>query len=899
MTQKENSLIKTQNKWHLETIENVFLTVNSTEAGLGNSEAKEKLLLNGRNALPVGKEATLLVSFLSQFKSPLIYVLIIAAIAVTILGDLNDGFIIFFVLFINAIIGTFQEGKANKTLRSLRDFSKGVAVVVRDGKEIEIHDEELTVGDVIVVRSGDKIPADARLISSQSFKVNESAISGESEPVMKDAAPLKKDVPLPDRKNMIYKGSLSVAGQARAVVVAVGLQTMIGGISTKLRDIESEIPLKQKVADFSKLVGLSVLAAALFVVMVGIWRGVPLKEIFFTATAISVSLIPEGLPVVITLILAKGVYRMAQKNALVKNMQAVEALGEANILAVDKTGTITKNELTVLKVLVDKKEFDVSGSGYSPKGDLLLLGNVVDPLNHPELLFAGKTACFCADAAVEFTESDSLSKVEMVKVIGDPTEAALLVFAQKTGFKKDELEAEEPKVYEIPFSFEYKFHTTLHKKGKEFLMTVVGAPEVILNKVSEIWTSEGKRNISDADRDRIEEKIKKFSKLGLRVLAFAVHNGESSVVDIENMPTLCFGGLYAMKDVLREGVAEAVGLARQNGLKTVMITGDHVGTAEAIAREAGIWQEGDMVMTGTELATLKNNELDDRIGKVSVFARVLPEHKLTIVESYKRLGLTVGMTGDGVNDALSLRAANLGLAMGMGGTEVAKESADIVLLDNNFKSIISAIHEGRAIYKTIKKVVLYLVSTSIGEFLVIAGALVLGLPLPISPTQILWLNLVTDGFLVVALAFEKESFENRKYKRDKLLFSKKDAFRAICMGAVMMLGTLLVFRGASESLHDSLATLSLTLLAMFQWFNVWNVRSERNSVFYKPFSNPYLLLAISATILLQVFAIYNPFMQNVLDTSPISLYEWGYLVLIASSIVWVEEIRKYFVRKNV
>lgn len=875
MIKKENNLNKSikinKKDWHLESIEPVFLALHSGEAGLSQMEAEKRLREGGRNVLLGEKERGVFFTFLQQFKSPLIYILIVAAVLVSVLGDINDGLIIFFVLFVNASIGTFQEGKANRTLKSLKDFSKGSAVVVRDGREIEIHDEEVVQGDVIVLRSGDKVPADARIISTQSLKVNESAISGESEPILKDAAPLKKDVPLPDRKNMLYKGSLAVSGEARALVIATGPNTMIGAIGLRLQDVEEDAPLKKKVTALSRSIGLLVLAAALFVVLIGMWRQIPLTEIFFTATAIAVSLIPEGLPVIITLILAKGVYRMAEKNALVKNMQAVEALGAADILAVDKTGTITKNELMVERVFINQEEFVVSGSGYDPKGDITLDGKLVEAANHPELLLAGKFATFCADASVEFSANGE------VKVLGDPTEAALLVFGQKTGFKKDELEAEEPKVYEIPFSFEHKFHTTLHKSKEGYLMTVVGAPEVILSKV----------NLKEEDKEKVGEYIQKFSHAGLRVLGFATHLGENASIDIDHLPELTFQGLFAMKDVLREEVRASVDLARDIGVRTVMITGDHLGTAEAIGREAGIWQTGDVVMSGSELSTLTPKELDSKIQKVSVFARVLPEHKLTIVESYKRLGLIVGMTGDGVNDALSLSAAHLGIAMGVGGTEVARESADIILLDNNFKSIISAIHEGRAIYKTIKKVVLYLLSTSIGEFLVIAGALVFGLPLPISPTQILWLNLVTDGFLVVALAFEND---NGVMRSSNAILNKRAISRSILMGFVMMLGTLLVF--------SNTPALSLTVLAVFQWFNVWNVRSERQSIFHKPFSNPYLVLSITITIFLHLFAIYHPFMQNILDTTPISLFDWGYIILIASSVVWVEEIRKYFYRKK-
>lgn len=880
---------KNLTNWHSLSVALVFEHLNTGDEGLSKETAKERLLRDGPNALAEGKKKGVVQIFFDQFKSPLIYVLVVAASIVITLGDLTDGLIIFFVLFTNALVGTFQEGKARETLKSLKQFTAGSAVVLRDGLETQIVDEELVRGDVIILRDGDKVPADARLISLQGLKVNESSLTGESEPVNKDLEQKGENTPLPERRNMVYKGTLCVSGQAKAVVVETGLNTFVGNISEKLKDLDTEMPLRSKIKLLSKIIGFAVFVAVTLIIIAGFARGINIVDIFFTATAVSVSLIPEGLPVVITLILARGVYRMAKRNALIKNMQAIEALGQANVIAVDKTGTITKNELMVEKVYIDHKEFTVLGSGFSSRGNILFNNKIVEPINHPELIFAGKIATFCANASLEILED------EEIKVLGDPTEAALLVFGEKTGFKKAKLESEEPQVLDLPFGFKHKFHSTMHQTGAGFLLSVVGAPEAILAKVSLNWSQGREIILTKEDRHKIIERMEEFSALGLRVIAFAYHTSKTASVDIENMKDLVFGGLYGMADVLREEVAEAISEVKMNGIKTVMITGDFMGTAEAIAKQANIWNPGDKVITGSQIEGLSIEALSKMLGEVSVFARVLPEHKLSIVEAYKLRGDIIGMTGDGVNDALSLQAAHLGIAMGKGSTDVAKEAADIVLLDNNFKSIIAAIEEGRSIYTTIKKVVLYLISTSLGEFLSIAGAIFLGLALPLYPSQILWLNLVTDGFLVVAIGFEP-NVSLKDAGRGTNIVTKTSAVRTFLMGTTMMIGTLLLFSSAYNVHNPKAWTLALSVLAVFQWFNAWNVRSEKRSVFHKPFSNPYLIAGLGAAIFCHLLAVYNPFMQKLLKTVPLGFHDWVVIISVASSIIFVEELRKVFVR---
>ena len=570
-------------------------------------------------------------------------------------------------------------------------------------------------------------------------------------------------------------------------------------------------------------------------------------------------------------------------------MQAVEALGQANIIAVDKTGTITKNELMIERLFIDNKEFKVLGSGFDPGGSILFAGNTVDPANHPELLFAGRIATYCASSRVEYKEDGSSN------VIGDPTEAALLIFGEKIGFHKEDLESEDKQVLNIPFNFEHKFHTTIHKSGDKFLLSVVGAPEEILSRVHKYWSVSGIRELDSDYTNNLNNKIDEYSSLGLRIIAFATFESGESSFDVENLPPLVLGGIYAMADVLREEILESVSQAMEDGIKVVMITGDHFGTAKALAKQAGIFAEGDTVITGSEIDGLSIEELSKKLENVSVFARVLPDHKLSIIEAYKLRGDVIGMTGDGVNDALSLQSAHLGISMGRGGTEVAKEASDIVLLDNNFKSIIAAIEEGRSIYSTIKKVVLYLISTSIGEFLSIAVAISLGFPLPLFPSQILWLNLVTDGFFVVALAFEPNVSmkENRRKIDNTEIISRKSLLRAFLLGFTMMLGTLIMFYFAYSAGNYKVWTLSLTVLVVFQWFNAWNCRSSKDSAFYKMFSNKYLVLGLLGSTLLHIFALYTPFMNKVLNVVPLNKTDWVIVIMIASSILLVEELRKF------
>ncbi|MCX6738858.1 MAG: HAD-IC family P-type ATPase [Candidatus Parcubacteria bacterium] len=876
-----------------QSLSEIFETLRTSENGLTETEAKRRLSEYGPNKLPDARADSLAVIFFRQFQSPLIYILLGASALVFFIGEVTDSLIILAVLFFNAIVGTIQEGKAQNTLMALKNFVETKATVLRDGIEIIVSDTEVVPGDILILQEGEKIPADARVTLSKNLTVDEAALTGESEPVHKT----EEEVLSGEEQNLLFKGTHVVAGRGMAVVTATATNTKIGKIAKEITTVESEIPLKTNIRDLSRLIVIAVIFICSLLFVSGILSGKSATEMFTTVVALSVSIIPEGLPIVMTLVLASGVWRMSKRGVLVKKLQAVEALGQAKVIAVDKTGTITKNEMVVQKVYVDGKTFEIGGIGYDPKGEISLNKTVLDSANHPELLFIGKIASLCSNAGVKYSE-----ETKKWNVSGDPTEAALLVISQKLGFHKKELLRESPLLSEITFDYRNKYRATLNEfDGKKFI-SAIGAPETILRECKKIWKGGKEYEMTEENKKEIDSVLLSLSQKGLRVVAIAERHTTHDIINKESIRDMTFVGFFGMKDALRPEVAEAMKKAREAGIRVVMITGDYEITAMAIAKEAGIYHEGDTLLTGKEIDLLSEKELSEKLKKTSVFARVTPEHKLRIIQAYKARGEIIAMTGDGVNDAPSLVAADLGVAMGKIGTEVAKEASDIVLLDDNFGSIMSAVEEGRGIYKTIKKVILYLFSTNVGEVFTIAGAIFIGFPLPILPAQIIWLNFVTDGFLDVALAMSpkgkrilSEKFQHpQKYLVDKLM-----SFRIVLMAVPMAIGTLYLFSKYYQADITKAWTISLVTLAVFQWFNAWNCRSDKKSIFTSnPFSNPYLVGATAVVITLQLFAVYNPTMQKILHTVPLQLSEWGMIISVASSIVVIEEIRKFFHRKK-
>lgn len=877
--------------YHAQELEDVIDNFSSDQHGLSSNEARKRILEAGYNELPDAQRDGYAAIFLSQFKSPLIYILAMAGTVVFFMGEFMDALVIAFVLLFNATIGTVQEGKAQNTFLALKKFIKGRATVLRGGEETIISDREVVPGDVIVLREGEKVPADARIIFSNSLKVNESALTGESMPKFKTTKTMgKTDLSIMNRENMAYKGTVVISGNGKAIVVATGMETFLGTIAKETLEIDSQFPLKNDMKKLSRLIIVFVVVVCMILLIFGLSDGHALKDIFKTMVAVSVSIIPEGLPIVVTLVLAGGVWRMGKRNVLVKKLQAVEVLGEIKVLAVDKTGTVTKNELVVEDVYIGDKLFKVQCNGYDPTGEVMSNGKTVDPLNHAELLLAGKLAALNSSANLIFEKHK-----KKWKIAGDPTEGAMQVFSKKIGFHYDDLLSEEVLLDEIPFDYELKFHASLHRQNKKNLLIATGSPEAILDLSETEWSVDGSAKITEERRQKIQSVMHSMFRDGLRVIGFSYRETEIHSLDKERLPKLVFGGFFGIKDALRKEVKSAVSQVAMSGIKVVMITGDHEITAKAIAKEAGIWKAKDEILSGEEIKRMSDKELAGKIKNVSVFARITPDQKLRIIKAYQENNMAIAMTGDGVNDALSLTAADIGIGMGRIGTEVAKEASDVILLDDNFANITHGMEEGRNIFKTIKKVVLYLFSTSLGEVLVILGALFLGFPLPILAAQILWLNLVTDGFLDIALAMESEEYGKNKYYKKTFIVDQLMIKRMFFMAVPMALGTLYLF---SESYQINIVkawTISLTTLAVFQWFNAWNCRSEEKSIFMmNPFSNKFLVGATLIVISLQMLAIYNPFLQKVLHTVPLSGKEWRMIILAALSIIVIEEIRKIF-----
>lgn len=865
--------------WHTLSIESVCTELESSVQGLSAKEADRRLAEFGKNEFHKRARATLVSVFLSQFKSPLIYVLVAAGMLLGFLGEFADAVVIAIVLLANAGIGSYQEYKAENTYTGLQKLLATSSTVLRGGRRLVVASELLVPGDIIIVREGERIPADARVVEGSGLLLNEAALTGESLPVPKTFEPIEGEDLLPaERSNMLWAGTTLLSGHGMAIVVSTGIATEVGKISERVQGIDTEIPLRADIRKLSRSIIVLVVALLLLLFVFGVYRGLEYREMFAVVVSLAVSVIPEGLPVVLTVVLVSGVERMARSQALVKRLQAVEALGQATVLALDKTGTLTKNELVVREVITPSgSRYVVTGDGYDARGEIRRSGD--GRAQHSgesaqdELSRLGLLAALCSNADVSFSEA-----THTYVVSGDPTEAALGIFARKVGTGPEQALESYPILQDIPFDYARKFHGTLHKGSTKNLFVVFGAPEQLVP-------------------NRMEE-VHQLATRGFRVLAALVAEVQQQSVDPAHLPPLTFAGFLALGDTLRPEAKHAVRRVISAGLRVVMITGDNPVTARAIAEEVGIWSTGDRVVTGVELDELSDAELEAAFSSTSVFARVTPEHKLRIIEIYRSRGDIVAMTGDGVNDAPSLVAADLGIAMGKIGTEVAKEASDIVLLDDNFGSIVAAAHEGREIYRRIRRVLLYLFSTNVGEVITVAGALVVGLPLPLLASQIIWLNLVTDGFLVIPLALDPRSdqFLDSRRTRSRSLVDGTMLRRMLVMAPVMGIGTLALFSAYQEIDPSKAITVSMTTLAVFQWCNAWNCRHSMRSVFSSGPRNRNLYLALLAVVMLQLAALYTEPLATLLRAVPLSVVDWVGILIVASSVIWAEEVRKWIVR---
>jgi magnesium-transporting ATPase (P-type) len=891
--------------WHSLQVQDAVATVQSdVERGLSANEAAERERQFGPNALPEPDRRTLLSVFVGQFKSPLIYLLFAAAAIALALGHHSDAIVIFVVVLLNALIGAFQEGRAERSLAALRQLASHKARVVRDGQELVVEAREIVPGDIIVIEAGDAIPADARLLHGAALQIAEAPLTGESVPVAKDLRPVAPDTPLADRRDMVYAGTHVTAGRARAVVIATGLDTEIGHIATLAGNaVETRTPLERRVAQFGRYIVLAGAVMFAAVLAIGTARGLPLGQVLMVGISQLVGMIPEGLPVAMTIALAVGVQRMARRRAVVRRLAAVETLGSTTVICTDKTGTLTKNEMTVTELwLPSGRVLAVTGAGYAPDGELVEDGAPVRELfgDERELIEVG---VLCNDAQLYGPTDTSPAWTS----IGDPTEIALVTLALKAGVVPAELRARLPRQAEIPFDPSEKMMATQHADGGASFVIIKGAPEVVLELCGSVRRDGRDRALTDAIRRDVRTRVEEMGRRALRVLAVAVAR-DASIGAGDGFTAfagrLALVGLLGEIDPPRAEVRDAVARCRAAGIRPVMVTGDHKVTGQAIAHDLGIALAGDDAIDGRELEQLSEAQLAARIDSIAVFARVHPAQKLRIVDAYQRKHEVVTMTGDGVNDAPALAKANVGVAMGITGTEVAKESSKMVIGDDNFATIVAAVEEGRVVYRNIKKAVLYLFSTSLAEVAVLLAALIVGYPPPLAAVQILWINLVTEGTVTVNLIMdpaEGDEMRQPPIAPDEPLLTRSMLGRLAFMTPTIAGVTFawFAYRHALGVPFPQVQTETFTLLAVCQWFNVVNCRSAtRSALSLSIFKNPWLIGGLVAGNLLQLAVVYWQPLANVFYTVPIGLAEFFAIGAVASLVLWIEELRKLVVRRR-
>lgn len=890
--------------WHARSgLEATQAVQTDPHAGLSTAEAAARLAQHGPNELPEEAHKPMWKVFAAQFASPLIYILFVAAVISFAMGHASDAMVILVVVLINAVIGAVQEGRAEHSMAALRRLSSLKVRVVRDGHDSIIEARDLVPGDILLLAAGDQVGADARLLEAAALEATEAALTGESLPVLKHTDVLPEDAGLGDRKNMIYSGTHLTAGRGRAVVIATGLQTEVGKIARMTATAEEpKTPLETRLAHFGQwLVAASIVLFAL-VLAFGLMRGIPFVDIFMVAISQMVSMVPEGLPVAMTIALAVGMQRMARRGAIVRRLAAVETLGSTSIICSDKTGTLTKNEMTVTTlVLLDGRRIEVTGAGYSPEGRLTHEGKDIDD---PALCRLLEACVLCNDAQLVPPDAEDMRW----RALGDPTEAALLTVALKGCVEPETLRKTHPRRAELPFDSATKMMATQH--GSRVI--VKGAPECLLELCSVSGAflprlnpeGPGMAPLPPAEIHRVAVEM---AAQALRVLAFAeLENGHiDEKAGFEPLRgQLRFLGLLGQMDPPRDEVKAAVAECQDAGIRPVMVTGDHKATGLAIATALGIAKPGDIAVDGAELELMPEQDLRANLDRISVFARVHPAQKLRIVEAFQSQKHVVAMTGDGVNDAPALATADVGVAMGITGTEVAKGAAKIIITDDNFATIVKAVEEGRLVYQNLKKVVLFLFATSIDEVLVLLLALLCGYPLPLAAVQILWINIVTEGTVTVNLIME--GLEGDEMRRKPTPMGEPLITKAMWQRMALMVTTsvaaifgFFVWRLSSGVDFKLVQTETFTLVAISQWFNVLNCRSAtKSSLSLDVLKNPWLIGGLVLGNLLHVLVIYTDTLNHIFHTVPIPLADFFLLGLIGSSVLWVEEVRKWFARRR-
>jgi magnesium-transporting ATPase (P-type) len=873
--------------WFTMDLADVLERLGTVTDGLTDEEAAARLERFGPNTLPRRKPPGLFEILLRQFRSPLIYLLAIAAAVSLLIGEAKDAAFILGVLLINAVIGTVQEARAERASQALQQLLRIRAAVRRSQRVLDVDAETLVPGDVVYLETGNRVPADVRLVAAHGLEVDESLLTGESLPVAKDADWAgQPGTPIADRLNMLHAGAMVARGRCHGVVVATGAKSAIGSLALDvIRSEGGRPPLVERMEQFTRRIAMVVLVAAVGIAVMGVFLGrYAVTEMFMFGVALAVSAIPEGLPVALTVALAIGTTRMARRGVIVRRLAAVEGLGSCTLIASDKTGTLTCNELTVQQVRSpDGRVFEVTGQGFAPDGRFLLDGLPIEPDHATALGDLARTVTLC-------NEGELLQRDGEWAWHGDPTDVALLTMAYKLGWRKDATEELHPQVNEIPFEPERQFAATFNRHGDEVRVHVKGAPERVLDMLAQ-----------GQDPEAHLAMAREMAEAGYRVLAVAEGPApaELGVADAPPEPAdLEFAGLVGMIDPLRPGVREAVAEAREAGVATVMVTGDHPLTALAISRDLGLASSADEVVTGADLVAADASSLPGLIARTKVFARVAPHQKLEIVNAAREAGHFVAVTGDGINDAPALRAANIGVAMGKSGTDVAREAAELVISDDHFGTITAGIEEGRIAYNNIRNVIYLLVSTGAAEVILVALALIFGSPIPLLPVQLLWLNLVTNGIQDVALAFEPGVGDERQSPprppRESIfnrLMIERTLVAALFMGVVGFgLFQWCLAAGWSE---DASRNALLMLMVLFENVHLFNCRSETRSAFtMSPLRSPVLMIGMVAAFSIHVTMTYLPFGNLLLSTQPVDTELWLWLLLLSVPILVVMELHK-------
>ncbi len=892
--------------WHLNSETTARQLETDLHSGLAEQAVAGRREKYGPNQLREQKGRTPLRIFLEQFADFMIWVLIGAALVSGFLKEWVDALAIVAIVILNALMGFVQEHRAERSLQALRRLAAPFSRVIRDGRRVSIPSADLVPGDLVELEAGDNIPADGRVVQhTPNFAVLEASLTGESTPVVKTRLPLEeRDIPLADRANMIYMGTSVVSGKSRALIAETGMNTELGRIAGMIQSITRETtPLQKRLEQFGKFIVYACFILVAVVFGLELLRGGKLLDMFLTSVSLAVAAIPEGLPAVVTIALALGVQRMVKRNALIRKLPAVETLGSASVLCSDKTGTLTKNEMTVRAVWTSAGLMQVGGIGYEPSGSFSREAGLPPAGEDPDLRA-------CLEAGVYCNGAELVQRDGRWIILGDPTEGALLTAAAKAGLTKAGLETQCAFVEEIPFDSERKLMSVIRRAENDGLLTayVKGAADILLTRCTHLLENGRARLMQKEDRVRIGRIIEQLSNQALRVLAMARRTFEAppeawsdEIVERD----LTFLGLAAMIDPPREEVKEAIAKCRESGIATVMITGDHKMTAVAIARELGFYDEDSRALTGAELDRLSEAEFEKEVERTAVYARVSPEHKLRVVQAWRRRGQVVAMTGDGVNDAPAVKEADIGVAMGITGTDVTKEVSDMIVTDDNFASIVAAVEEGRGIYDNIKKFIHYLLSCNTGEILTMFVASLIGWPVPLFPIQILWVNLVTDGLPALALGMDpvaKDVMARPPRRKDEPIITGRRGRLIIAQGAFIAMCALGAFAFVLFVEKEGLGrarTAALFALASSQLFHSLNCRSQRDSLFTLGFfSNMKLIAAIGVSLALQVAIMYLPFTQKIFKVEALGPLDLAVVIAVSSFPLWMMEIVKRYSRRR-